>query len=164
MFSKLLSFVHKWEGGYVNHPADPGGATNRGITQRTYNMYRRHKGLPERDVKLLEVHEDAEIYKMWYWKEEWEKLGFPLAACLLDTSVNMGIGRAQKFLAQCDGDYVKFLKLRILRYKTLIANNPSMKVFEKGWMNRVTDLRRFIDAETSEATRAGDPVQDIPKP
>ncbi len=37
---KLL--VH--EGGYVNHPKDPGGPTNKGVTQRVYEAYRKGKG------------------------------------------------------------------------------------------------------------------------
>ena len=36
-FNRAISFTLKWEGGYVNHPADKGGATNRGITQSTLN-------------------------------------------------------------------------------------------------------------------------------
>jgi hypothetical protein len=147
MFNKILTFIHKWEGGYVNHPADPGGATNRGITQRTYDKYREYKGLVRQDVFDMKPSEDAEIYRIWYWKDEWEKLGFPLAACMFDTAVNMGIGRAQLLLGKCEGDYVKFLQLRIARYKEIIEANPKLKAFEKGWMNRMTDLRRFIDAE-----------------
>lgn len=152
MFAKILSFIHKWEGGYVNHPADPGGATNRGITQKTYDRYRDSKGLPRQDVKLMATEEDAEIYRMWYWQDDWEKLGFPLAACMFDTAVNMGPVRAQKFLDECGGDYVKFLQLRIARYKGLIASNPKLKAFEKGWMNRVTDLRRFVDEQKGTGT------------
>ena len=40
MFERALTFVLRWEGGYVDHPADPGGATNYGVTQRTYDAWR----------------------------------------------------------------------------------------------------------------------------
>ncbi len=39
-FSESLPFVLRWEGGYVNHPNDPGGATNKGVTQKVYDGWR----------------------------------------------------------------------------------------------------------------------------
>lgn len=150
-----MQFVFRWEGGYVNHPSDPGGETKYGISKRSH---------PNEDIKNLTKERALEIYKTKYWKEDWEKLGFALAACMLDTSINMGMVRAQKFLELCEGDYVKYLQLRIARYKGLIASNPSMKVFEKGWMNRMADLRRFIDAEASETARERDKFSYLQKP
>lgn len=147
MLNKILPFIYKWEGGKVNHPADPGGATNRGIIQRTYDAYRLRKGLPLRHVFEMTHDEDLEIYTTQYWKPEWEKLGIKLAACLMDTAVNMGPGRAATFLKDCNGSYVTFLQLRIAKYKELIQRNPKLAVFEKGWMNRVTDLRRFVETQ-----------------
>lgn len=146
MFAKIMQFVHKWEGGYVNHPNDPGGATNRGITQRTYDAWRKKKGLSLRSVKDMPPQEDVEIYREEYWNPEWEKLGFKMAACMMDTAVNMGVSRANVLLKASGGDYVKFLQLRIARYKELIQRNPRLAVFEKGWMNRVNDLRKFVDS------------------
>lgn len=121
----------------MNHPADPGGETNFGITKRSY---------PNLDIKNLTKEEAIEIYRRDYWKDEWEALGFPMAACMLDTSVNMGPGRAKQFLAK-SSDYVSFLQHRLAFYKRIIENRPASKVFEKGWMNRITRLRRFIEAE-----------------
>lgn len=146
MFAKIMQFVHKWEGGYVNHPNDPGGATNRGITQRTYDAWRKKKGLSLRSVKDMPPQEDVEIYREEYWNPEWEKLGFKMAACMMDTAVNMGVSRANAFLKASGGDYVKFLQLRIAKYKELIQRNSKLAVFERGWMNRVNDLRRFVDS------------------
>lgn len=154
MYQQILNFILKWEGGYVNNPADPGGATKWGITQRTYNQWRIDQNKQANDVKDMSREEMETIYRTQYWRDSWESLGFPLAACLMDTAVNMGIGRAQKFLELCGGDYVRFMQLRIARYKDLIINNPKLKQFENGWMNRMADLRRFIDAEktTFEST------------
>lgn len=146
MFAKIMQFVHKWEGGYVNHPNDPGGATNRGITQRTYDAWRKKKGLSLRSVKDMPPQEDVEIYREEYWNPEWEKLGFKMAACMMDTAVNMGVSRANVLLKASGGDYVKFLQLRIARYKELIQRNPRLAVFQNGWMNRVNDLRKFVDS------------------
>jgi lysozyme family protein len=145
MLNKILPFIYKWEGGFVNHPNDPGGATNRGITQKTYDSYRQGKGLPTRSVRDMAHSEDLEIYTNMYWKPEWEDLGFKLAACMMDTAVNMGPSRAQRFLKNCGGSHVTYIQLRIAKYKELIERNPKLAVFERGWMNRLTDLRRFVE-------------------
>ena len=47
LFKKALAFVLKWEGGYVNNPYDKGGATNKGITQNTYNAWLKSCGLAQ---------------------------------------------------------------------------------------------------------------------
>lgn len=147
MFATIMSFVLKWEGGYVNHPSDPGGATNMGITQKTLDEYQKSKGLPTYPVKTIKTSEVLNIYYEEYWNPEWEKLGFPLAACMMDSAVNHGPAQAKRFLEKCEGDYVKYLQVRLAFYKDLVARKPEMKVFEKGWNNRMADLRRFIDGE-----------------
>lgn len=142
MFDSIIAFVLGEEGGYVNHPSDPGGETKYGISKRSY---------PAVDIKNLTKQDAIEIYRNDYWHDDWEKLGFPLAACMLDTSINMGYGRAKRFLDACGGSYVQYLQLRIARYKEIVANRPASQVFMKGWMNRMTRLRRFID-EHKETT------------
>ena len=57
LFDEALKFVLKQEGGYSNHPADKGGATNKGIIQSVYNRYRRDKNLSIRSVKDIEDKE-----------------------------------------------------------------------------------------------------------
>jgi lysozyme family protein len=136
LFHKIIPFIMEHEGGYVNHPNDPGGETKYGISKRSY---------PHLDIKDLTQQDAVRIYYDDYWKDEWNKLGFPMAACMLDTAVNMGVGRANSFLKESKGNYVVFLQLRIAKYKELIEKNPKLKVFEKGWMRRVTELRRFIE-------------------
>ena len=49
-FDECLAFVHKWEKGKVDHPADPGGRTNNGITQANFNNWLKKLGKPQRDV------------------------------------------------------------------------------------------------------------------
>lgn len=152
MFANCINFVLKWEGGKSNHPNDPGGRTNRGVTQKAYNQYAQKQGLPQKDVWELSLPETIQFYYDEYWLIEWEKLGPALAVCLLDTAINMGMSRALYFLSKCDGDYIKFLQLRLAKYKELVDKNPKLQVFYKGWMNRMTDLRRFAEAE-DEARR-----------
>lgn len=66
-FEKALNAVLKDEGGFVNHPKDPGGATNFGITQAVYSAWRRNKGQAFKAVALITGAEVADIYKAQYW-------------------------------------------------------------------------------------------------
>lgn len=98
----------KWllvhEGGYINHPKDPGGATNRGVTQRTYDGYRVRKGLSKRSVREVKEAEVLEIYKSQYWDAIYgDTLPSGLDYAVYDFAVNSGSSRAIKFLQQILG-------------------------------------------------------------
>lgn len=94
-----LQLVLAHEGGYVNHPADPGGATNKGVTQRVYDNYRRRKGLPIRSVRFIENHEVEEIYRGGYWDEvKGDDLPAGLDYAVFDYAVNSGASKAVKDL------------------------------------------------------------------
>ena len=70
---KLIPFILKWEGGFVNDPTDRGGATNKGVTIATYEAYFRQKGLPRPTVADLKHISDAhwrDIIKTMYW-DKW---------------------------------------------------------------------------------------------
>jgi lysozyme family protein len=140
VFDKIIPFVIAEEGGYVNNPKDPGGETKYGISKRSY---------PHLNIKDLTLPDAVAIYKKDYWENLWERYGFPLAACMLDTAVNMGKSRAYQFLANCDKDFVRYIQLRKERYRELIRKNPDLAIFEKGWMNRLTRLRQYIDANNT---------------
>ena len=58
-----LVFTLKWEGGYTNHPLDPGGATNFGIIQTRYNEYLKSKAHAPKAVKHISKAEYEEIKK-----------------------------------------------------------------------------------------------------
>lgn len=66
-FEASLPFILRWEGGYVDHPADPGGRTNNGVTQKVYDLWRARQGLVPRDVRLIEEAEAQSIYETDYW-------------------------------------------------------------------------------------------------
>lgn len=103
-FDDALAVILTHEGGYVNHPQDPGGATNKGITQGTYNAWRRKKKLAVRSVRDIENHEVAAIYRESYWNPlKCEDFPFGVALCLFDFGVNAGISRAAKTLQSCAG-------------------------------------------------------------
>jgi lysozyme family protein len=61
-YNKCLETILHHEGGYVNHPEDPGGETNLGVTKR---VYEEHGGT--KDMKDLTVEDVAPIYKKGYW-------------------------------------------------------------------------------------------------
>lgn len=98
-FASVLPLVLKHEGGYVNHPNDPGGETNKGITWRTYAAWRRSQGLPEQSVRHITDSEVRAIYKAQYWDAvRGDDLPAGLDYAVFDFAVNSGPARAAKFL------------------------------------------------------------------
>lgn len=90
-----IRFVIDNEGGYSDHPADPGGSTNYGITQETLDYARRMGMNQPEDVSELTRGDAEEIYLRLYWCEAGcheMPLGFDLA--VMDAAVNHGVQRA----------------------------------------------------------------------
>ena len=144
-FEKALQFVLKWEGGYSNNPNDLGGATNKGITQNTYNAYLKAQGKATKDVKNISSFEVKDIY----YRNYWQAAGCPnmtdkFAIICFDTAVNMGVSRVKEFLKACEYKYPdKFLLARIRKYNEF-AKVASQRGFLHGWLNRVMDLETLI--------------------
>ena len=93
-FNDIIEVVLHHEGGYVNHPKDPGGETNLGVTKRVYEEFGGTK-----DMKDLTVEDVAPIYKTGYWdKVKGDELPSGLDLCVFDFGVNAGPGRAAKYL------------------------------------------------------------------
>lgn len=102
-FDQALEHTFREEGGYVNHPTDPGGATNMGITQRTLDSFRkRHPELElAADVRDLKREHAAVIYKLDYWTiAGCDALPAGLALIHFDAAVNQGVKRASNFLVE----------------------------------------------------------------
>jgi lysozyme family protein len=145
-FEKALKFVLLHEGGYVNNPNDKGGATNKGITQSTYNTWLRSKGQNIKDVRNITDSEVKEIYYNNYWlKAGCDKMSEKFAILCFDTAVNMGVSRVSEFLKAAEYKYPdKFLLARIKKYVEF-ARVGNQKVFLLGWLNRILDLEKFIN-------------------
>jgi len=93
-YQKCLDTILHHEGGYVNHPKDPGGETNLGVTKRVYEEFGGTK-----DMKELTVEDVAPIYKKGYWdKMKGDDLPSGLDLCVFDFGVNAGPGRSAKYL------------------------------------------------------------------
>ncbi len=98
-YDKCLETILHHEGGYVNHPKDPGGETNLGVTKRVYEEWGGTK-----DMKDLLVEDVAPIYKKNYWdKLKGDNLPGGLDLCVFDFGVNAGPGRAAKYLQSMIG-------------------------------------------------------------
>lgn len=154
-FSKAFDFMIPHEGGYVNHPNDPGGETKYGITKKVY---------PDLDIRKLTLDQAKEIYRRDYWNKWLEAItSQPVANKLFDLRVNMGwmpsVKITQGACIDCghpivaDGvmgpvtvhainesdetSLLDHMKRRAkIRYENLIAANHSLEVFRKGWMAR----------------------------
>lgn len=146
LFKKALQFVLKWEGGYVNNPNDKGGATNKGITQGTYNSWLISKGQQRKDVKFISQNEVEEIYYKNYWlKAGCQNMSKKFAVLSFDTAVNMGVGRVREFLQTADYKYPeKFIKAREVKYREF-ASYGNQKIFLQGWLNRLNALASFVE-------------------
>ncbi len=146
LFKKALQFVLNREGGFVNNPKDPGGATNKGITQNTYNAWLKKNGRPARDVRTITDAEVKAIYYNNYWLAAGcHKMTPKFAVVCFDTAVNMGVGRVKPFLEVCQyTDIDIFFLARIKKYNEF-AKNANQRTFLHGWLNRVYALYDFIN-------------------
>ena len=160
-YDKCLKTILHHEGGYVNHPKDPGGETNLGVTKR---VYEEHGGT--KDMKDLLVEDVAPIYKKGYWdKMKGDDLPGGLDLCVFDFGVNAGPGRAAKFLQSMIGttvdggigpntlakveEYVrengehetvkKYQEMRQKYYEQL----STFATFGKGWTRRVEETTKL---------------------
>lgn len=103
-FPKCLAYVLQEEGGYVNNPRDPGGATNKGVTQTVYNQYRAGLHQQPQSVKLISDAEVADIYRRNYWNAvNGDALPSGVDYAAFDFAVNSGVNRAARFLQTCAG-------------------------------------------------------------
>jgi len=93
-YQTCLEMILHHEGGYVNHPKDPGGETNLGVTKRVYEDFGGTK-----DMKDLTVEDVAPIYEKNYWgRMKCDSIPSGLDLCVFDFGVNAGTGRSAKFL------------------------------------------------------------------
>lgn len=159
-FDRALAVTLGEEGGLVDNPLDRGGATNRGITQRTYDAYRSTHGLAKRSVALLEDAELRVIYHDDYWQAiNGDALPEPVAAAVFDMAVSSGTWNAKIALQRAartrtDGVIgpttllavkstpeivLRFLKQRAALIQEIVATRPSQVAFLEGWINRLLD-------------------------
>ena len=154
-FKECLDIVLKSEGGFVNHPSDPGGMTNLGVTKKVWEDFVGHP-VSEADMRALTPEKVAPMYEQKYWRPCYgEVLPRGLNFLVFSMGVNAGTGRSVKLLQSslgCVADGVigprtrelisssnvseliaKFSEARREFYRSL----KTFPVFGKGWLARV---------------------------
>lgn len=159
----IIDDVLRREGGYVNHPADRGGATNRGITQRTYSTWRSRHGLGYRDVKEMPDDDARDIYREEYWDAaKCAQLPAAVREIHFDAAVNHGVSRAARLLQEAlrikadgvigpvtlteahkmnpDTLAALYAVARYRFYGSIVNRDRSQLVFMAGWMRRMEEF------------------------
>ena len=167
--NRLSPFILKWEGGFVDHKNDKGGATNMGVTIATWRQNGYDKDgdgdIDVADLKLLTKQDVINrILKPHYW-DRWKAdqiISQPIANILVDWvwgSGKWGVIIPQRLLGlQADGVvgqltiaavnkqnpaelFARIKTARVEFLNNIVKNDPSQKVFLKGWINRLNDLK-----------------------
>ena len=171
MFDSALAFILKAEGGYVNDPSDPGGATNQGITQQTYDAFRAKQGKDAYPVKDILPAEVAVIYREEYWTAgRCYELPWPLSLVHFDGCVNHGVKVAVGLLqrtvgAKADGVIgpvtmdamqhqvergnvfrvsLDLIFARLNFYRRIVARRPASDKFFSQWVARMIHLYEVV--------------------
>jgi lysozyme family protein len=157
-----LQHVLKSEGGWSDHPFDPGGATMKGVTLETYRRYKMNPHITKYQLRNITDEEVADIYKVGYWdKCRCYDLPSGVDFLVFDAAVNMGVGRSAKLLqeavgvsadgvigpitiaaanaADVDLTIERFSQLKEAFYRSL----PTFGTFGNGWLNRVASTKAF---------------------
>lgn len=150
-FEQALEFTLRWEGGYANDKKDPGGETKYGISDRGDGTI--DGAFLGKSIKDLSLNDAIEFYRTQYWDVNGlDNYDLPLAVCLFDSFVQHRPTVVKSLLNECEGSWTKFLQLRKFFYAKLIAKNPAMKKYEKGWINRMNDLSKYAQILAQDQT------------
>lgn len=156
-FNTCLKTILLNEGGFVDHPKDPGGMTNLGVTKKTWEAWV-GRGVTRDEMSGLTPALVAPLYLARYWQpSQCDKLPGGLDLCVFDHAVNAGPGRALKLLQASlgvsqDGIWGKQTKDALMRYTAADASRaysayresfyrtrPNFDTFGRGWLRRVKD-------------------------
>jgi len=185
-FTRSLAKVLVHEGGFSNHPADPGGATMKGVTQRVYDEYRRSLNLAIVPVKNISDSELQAIYRKKYWNEfKGDKLRPGVSYVVFDGAVNSGVMQSVKWVqralaemglyqGQIDGllgqgtllalggvnDDDALIARIIARRDAFLRALKTFKTFGKGWIRRIADVKAVGQAWASGSV--GPEIQYVP--
>ena len=161
-FEHCLKVTLVWEGGYVNHPDDPGGMTNLGVTAAVYGAYT-GKPVTEAIMRAITVEDVEPIYKELYWdKVRGDDLPAGIDLCVFDFGINSGPSRAIRYLQRLVGveqdgvlgpvslkavkhfankDTEKMIDAYTDLRSDFVKNLKHFKTFGRGWLRRIGDIR-----------------------
>ena len=177
-FDHCLSHVLRHEGGYVDHPNDPGGATNFGITRKTLARWRKISPwwkLSKSEVRFLKMPEVSNIYRANYWRKcRAGSMPVGLDHALFDFAVNSGPTRAvahlQRLIGTKSDGVIGPLTLTGLRQKLsskgvgwlivqlcnrrlrFLQHLKTFSSFGRGWTRRVANVQRVALAAAGKAS------------
>lgn len=156
-FNEAFNRLIAHEGGYSNHPSDPGGETMYGITKRVA-MSHGYTG----NMRDLTREQAKAIYRTAYWgRARADEYDFAIGFQLFDAAVNHGIGNAVRFLQRAvgvaDDGIVGPVTLRAIRAMSVgdvvmrfnaerldfYARLTTFTSFGRGWTRRVADNLRY---------------------
>ena len=159
-FPQCFALVLKNEGGYVDNPADPGGATNLGCTKATWEAWVGHP-VTKDDIKALTPNDVMPLYKAKYWDTiKGDDLPEGVDYAVFDFAINSGPSRAAKALQSVlsvtvDGQ-IGSATLRALETANprevatavcearlaFLQSLPTYGTFGKGWSRRVAEVEQ----------------------
>lgn len=162
-FGECLPLILKHEGGYVDHPKDPGGATNLGITLGTLSDWLGRRAT-KAEVKALTRETVAPIYRKNYWDAcQCDKLPAGVDYMVFDLAVNSGPSRAKRYLQSAvgaiedgvigpktlervgrvhpDNIILAMSKRRENFYRSL----DTFPTFGKGWLRRLAEVTKSAE-------------------
>ncbi len=169
-FDEIFDRLIGHEGGYVNHPKDPGGETNWGITKNTA-VANGYTG----SMKALTREQAKAIYKTAYWERaQCEKYDSAIGYQLFDMVVNHGPGNGirmlQRAVGVADDGRVGPITINAIKLKTVadvlvlmnaerlefFAKLNTFPTFGRGWTRRVAGNLRYAAKDTPDPVRVGD--------
>jgi hypothetical protein len=154
-FKDFQKQVYSFEGGFSDVSTDRGGRTNFGVTQNTYNAYRKMNKLAQADVKDITKDEaDKVYYDIFYNPSNVSDIQDPkLAYAYYDSFVQFNPAVAKRFLRESGGDVNKFLDLREAQHRKQSESKNKKGVFDQrgnldGWLKRVNSIRNMIQTSS----------------
>jgi lysozyme family protein len=159
-FDAALKAILHHEGGFVNHPKDPGGMTNLGVTKKVWEEWVGHE-VDEKTMRGLTPEIVGPMYKVKYWdKIKGDDLPSGVDYVVFDAAVNSGPGRAAKWLQACVGvepdggigpktlaavnafDASQLVEDYAKRRLSFLMDLQTWDTFGKGWGRRVAEVQK----------------------
>lgn len=161
--NNLIPFILKWEGGFSNHPSDPGGATMKGVTLATFRMaFGKQKSID--DLKRMTDDEWRYIFRTFYWNRwQGDKIRCQrVANILIDwvwASGSHGITKVQKLLKVVPDGIAGEKTLNALNHRDcrelfdeifrererFIRSLRNFPIFGRGWLRRLYDIKNSAE-------------------
>jgi lysozyme family protein len=180
-FARALALVLKSEGGWSDNPADPGGATMKGVTLANFRRYVKADAT-KADLRKISDDQVATVYRRFYWDAV---LGAELPDgvdyAVFDFGVNSGPGRAAKYLQAIVG-VVQDGRIGPATIAAVKAKPPGVVIdalcdarlaflkrlttwgtFGRGWSDRVESVRKVSLSLTIQPTIPA-PADPAPQP